>query len=204
MTNKIKSLATVASLITFAHAAQGSIVLAEYDFTGGSLAATTELYTGSAGSVSLGVVAADNTAGNLFISDESNVIQTNINVTGALFTFSYTVTGLEVGETLSLDSASIDYTNFGNTVRVDFTEGAFATENPATGDGTFTGNLTSVGLTNGDVATIRFGMRDNVGATTYTFDNLVLNGTVVPEPSSYALLVGLAGLGFAMVRRRRA
>jgi hypothetical protein len=33
-------------------------------------------------------------------------------------------------------------------------------------------------------------------------DNLQVNGSAIPEPSSYAALVGLAGLGFVAARRR--
>jgi hypothetical protein len=35
-----------------------------------------------------------------------------------------------------------------------------------------------------------------------TIDNLQVNGSAIPEPSSYAALVGLAGLGFVAARRR--
>lgn len=42
---------------------------------------------------------------------------------------------------------------------------------------------------------------DSVG--TVNFDNSQIGGSAVPEPSSFAALAGLAGLGFAASRRRR-
>ncbi|WP_345785454.1 PEP-CTERM sorting domain-containing protein [Thalassobacterium maritimum] len=41
----------------------------------------------------------------------------------------------------------------------------------------------------------------NIGASV-VLDNLTV--TTVPEPGTYALLAGLSGLTFAMLRRRRA
>jgi len=35
------------------------------------------------------------------------------------------------------------------------------------------------------------------------FDNVQVNGTAIPEASSFAALAGLAGLAFAGSRRRR-
>jgi hypothetical protein len=36
-----------------------------------------------------------------------------------------------------------------------------------------------------------------------TFDNFMISGTVVPEPSTYAAIFGVVALGFAAYRRRR-
>ncbi|MGJ8653766.1 MAG: PEP-CTERM sorting domain-containing protein [Opitutaceae bacterium] len=45
---------------------------------------------------------------------------------------------------------------------------------------------------------------NNGGASATRLDNIVLNGTVVPEPSTYALLAGCFALTSVMLRRRRA
>jgi hypothetical protein len=46
---------------------------------------------------------------------------------------------------------------------------------------------------------------DTLGGAAAVFDNVqVLGATAVPEPSSFAALAGLVGLGFAAMRRRRA
>ncbi|NDV63063.1 PEP-CTERM sorting domain-containing protein [Puniceicoccales bacterium CK1056] len=45
---------------------------------------------------------------------------------------------------------------------------------------------------------------DSSNNETITVDNLVITGAVVPEPSTYAALIGLLALGLVMVRRRKA
>ena len=50
------------------------------------------------------------------------------------------------------------------------------------------------------------GVRSIVLPATAFYDNLSISYTTssaIPEPSSYAALAGLAGLGLAVVRRRR-
>ncbi|MDI1247936.1 MAG: PEP-CTERM sorting domain-containing protein [Lacunisphaera sp.] len=48
-------------------------------------------------------------------------------------------------------------------------------------------------------------LRDTAGTHTYfTITNLSISAAAIPEPSTYAALAGLAGLGLAMLRRRRA
>jgi hypothetical protein len=50
----------------------------------------------------------------------------------------------------------------------------------------------------------RFYLQASIGQS-LTFDDIIVNGTVsaIPEPSSFAALAGLAGLGLAARRRRR-
>jgi hypothetical protein len=56
-------------------------------------------------------------------------------------------------------------------------------------------NITGWSIGGGDVGTTAFHM---------TFDNLALTASAVPEPSTYALLAGIACLGFIVIRRRLA
>jgi hypothetical protein len=42
----------------------------------------------------------------------------------------------------------------------------------------------------------------NAANDTYGFDNIQIVGTAIPEPSSFAAIAGLFGLGFAATRRR--
>ena len=222
MTNKISQLKKIACaagvvllLAGYAHAD----IVATYDFTGGSLAPTTELFAGTAGDIVLGDTTSAITADSMddFLTALSADVGTAIVDANNGLSFNYTVMGLAAGETLNLDSASIDYTGFVGSVRVGFNDaGTPPSVNPADGNGTFTTapditpdptpNLTSTGLVNGDVVNIRFGFRDNdAGGQTYTLDNLVLNGTVVtavPEPSS-SLVLFAAGFGMIGFRRRR-
>lgn len=179
-------------------------VLATFDFTTDSLAVTSELFSGSTGNITLG---------SQYSTDADSLLYTaDVNSSGFLgaatntFSFSYTVTGLAAGESLSLDSLDFDYTGFDGSVRVSATDtGTFVgDEDPASGDGSFssTSNLTSTGLVNGDTVTVEFGIRDAPGTDqTFTLDNFTLNGTIVPEPTS-SVLLGLGALGL-LARRKR-
>ena len=66
-------------------------------------------------------------------------------------------------------------------------------QNNGTGIVDFTGDIT---FTPGYTASVNF-------SGNASGDNLVLSVTAIPEPGSYALLAGLSGLVFVMVRRRR-
>jgi hypothetical protein len=53
--------------------------------------------------------------------------------------------------------------------------------------------------------TFRFYLRTDTISQSLVFDNIVVNGTLsaIPEPSSFALALGVAALGFAAGRKRR-
>lgn len=134
-------------------------------------------------------------------------IGTNSNIQTIKFT--YTVMGLGAGETLDIDSFTIDLKGTGNGATnyalndTDIDTRLTVSINPST----FT-NLsqpgTRSGLVNGNEFIVRFGLRDNqTGSAPYEIDNFVLDGTIiaVPEPSSAALL-GLGGLSLILRRRR--
>lgn len=48
----------------------------------------------------------------------------------------------------------------------------------------------------------RIGVRNAANTDAYGFDNLTVTSSPVPEPSSFALLAGLVGLGFTVLRRK--
>ncbi|MEJ6571448.1 MAG: PEP-CTERM sorting domain-containing protein [Akkermansiaceae bacterium] len=200
-TNKIVTSITIGlSAVSFSYGA----TLVTYDFS--SLSSKTELpqLLGSASNLRL-------TSAFTISSDVANstldLIGTASNPNRIQFT--YTVMGLGVGETLDIDSITIDLKGTGNGATnyvlndTDSDTRLAVSINPST----FT-NLsqpgTRSGLVNDDVFIVRFGLRDNQSGTNpYEIDNLTLNGTVnaVPEPSSAMLL----GFGFAglLIRRRR-
>lgn len=203
---KTTKFLAVASTLLCASQSASAVTLAIYGFDAGALSATNELFANSSGNLSLGTGwTPDITNGNISILATDVGTNTNLS-TASQISFVYTVTGLAAGETLSLDSATFDYTNFDGSARVDVVSGVpFLNETPANGDGSHTSPLTPTGLVNGDMATITFALRDGSSADglTYTLDNFELEGTItpVPEPSSAALL-GISGLALVLRRRR--
>jgi len=170
--------------LAFASSSQ-AMVLATFQFNKGSLNPTSEAFDGSTSAIKLGSnITVDTQNGTLSADPNTNYTSENNRVS-----FKYTVTGLKPGETLTLDSASLNYAGIGPSVRVDFVVGSTfnPSTDPADGSGTFTRALSASGLTNGQTVTIHFGIRDSATTTdTYTLDNLTLKGTVEPQPSSYA------------------
>ena len=211
----MKSISKYLSVFLMTSGLAQAATLATYGFDGGSLSVTSELYSGSSSdivfstgeygdpAVTAAAWSADVTNENISILGDD--VGTNVNLsTQSQFTFDYTVIGLLAGETLSIESISYDYTGFDGSVRVGASfGGSITTQNPTTGDSSHTTPLSRTGLVNGETVTIKFGLRDGSGGNgkTYTLDNLNLNGTVVPEPSSTALL-GLGGLALILRRRK--
>jgi hypothetical protein len=135
--------------------------------------------------------------------------------------FSFTVANLGAGETLSLTSFSYTYTVV---QPLNFQSGVYSslsgytglsnmlggTENTSTAQ-TFTpnidltGNSVFSGLTNGQTVEFRIYLKDgstNVSTRYHQLDNIVLNGTVIPEPASIGML-GLGALITLLIRRWR-
>jgi hypothetical protein len=199
-----------------ASVSQAAVVLSQFDFDEGSLVVSNELTAGSTGNVffdsdNLAIPetsswSANETTGRL--DQDSSIADTNINSDINKFSFIYTVTGLNEGETLDIEEISLSFTGTTNTVRFNyFVDGSTigSNLNPA-GSGTYVADISSiagtVGLENDDTITFSFSSRDN-GNASVSVDNLILSGTVVPEPGTYALIAGCFGLSFTMMRRRR-
>lgn len=148
--------------------------------------------------------------------------------------FSFTVQNLGVGETLSITSISGDFFgnihggtsgNSGHRIalfsdQVGYTDNGdrigdevWIDKNPATARpesisfdiSTITTSALS-NLSNDEVVEFRFYFSDSSSNSLVNsrLDNIKLNGTVIPEPGSYALLGGCLALAWVMVRRRRA
>ena len=139
-------------------------------------------------------------------------------------TFTVTPDGLAVGE--SFDFASVTFLSYAGSggsgsrapdewALFSSIDGFSAAENAiATGSTpttkTWTSNVVTLGNEFNNISTaIEFRIYI-YGATTsgntgsqVGYDKLVLNGAVVPEPSTYALLAGCFGLTWVMLRRRR-
>ncbi|MGJ8678358.1 MAG: PEP-CTERM sorting domain-containing protein [Akkermansiaceae bacterium] len=205
-------LYTLGACTLLAGAAQAA-TLATFDFTGGSLVATTQDF-GTSGDITLGAdYTADAVAGTVF--NTSAGFGTNTAVADQQALFLYTVSGLVGNERLTLDSITLTTAQTGgaNSFRIQaYAAGAAASlgVDPVVNTGSTdvfvfdqnTSNYTE--LQNGDSLLVGWGARDgNNPPTRVDYDNLILSGTitVVPEPSSSALL----GLGFAglLLRRKR-
>lgn len=95
-------------------------------------------------------------------------------------------------------SVTLDNSSFGNLIptSIDFVNGANVALSESI-DQTAAGFVVNIGAVSG--------VRSIVLPTTAFYDNLSITYTTsaIPEPSSYAALAGLAGLGLALGRRRR-
>jgi hypothetical protein len=63
--------------------------------------------------------------------------------------------------------------------------------------------LTDNVLANGESAAFRIQLPTGAGTTAFAIDNVAITGTVVPEPSTYALMAGALCLGLVLYRRQR-
>ena len=94
-------------------------------------------------------------------------------------------------------SVTLDNSTFGYNTSIDFVNGANVALSQVIDQAT-AGLVVNIGAVSG--------VRSIVLPATAFYDNLSISYTTssaIPEPSSYAALAGLAGLGLAVVRRRR-
>jgi hypothetical protein len=215
MKNTQKTSLLIASVIalTAATPALGAVIVS-YDLS--SVSPTTELpqLAGSAGNLVLG---SDWTLGSGVATSNASLIGTNSNIGAQTIRLTYTVIGLAAGESLGIDSVTIDLNadnQFGtqryvlndtNTdTRIPLPSGV---ESPDTLT-TLSQAGTSSGLMNGDLLTFRFSLRDGAGQTNaaeeFVVDNFTVNGTIVavPEPSG-AILLAMGAICTISRRTRR-
>ena len=189
--------------------------VASFNFTDGSLAATTQ-DIGTSGDIVLGAdYSIDAANGTFFNTNTGFGTATGAADQQALFT--YTVSGLAADERLTLDNITLNVIETGgaNSYRIQgYAAGQTASgnEDPPVTDIVvlpFTLNTSNyTNLENGAMLSVGFGARDgNNPPTRVDYDNLVLNGTIttvasIPEPSS-ACLLGLGAIALFTQRRKR-
>ncbi|MDB4406051.1 PEP-CTERM sorting domain-containing protein, partial [bacterium] len=185
-----------------------------YDLS--SASPTTELpqLAGSAGNLVLG---SDWTLGSGVATSNASLIGTNSNIGAQTIRFTYTVIGLAAGESLGIDSVTIDLNadNQFGTQRYVLNDTNTDTRIPLPSGVESSDTLTTLsqagtisGLMNGDLLTFRFSLRDGGGQTNaaeeFVVDNFTVNGTIaaVPEPSG-AILLAMGAICTISRRTRR-
>ena len=192
---KLKNLLLSAALLSAANAT----ILVTFDFTGGSVAASEVIGTASDFSSDLAGASAATEAFGFNEAQANDARVTN--------SFTYTVSGLATGETLNLTSIDYDYSGeYAWGTQINFNNTGWKDQQTDNFSISYSESLTDRGLSNGDMVTFSWehasASNFNDTARTQYLDNIVLNGTVVPEPTSLALL-GLGGLAL-VTRRKRA
>ena len=215
--------ATLAGLYTLVPA--HSAILARYEFASASPVATTSLAGVTAGNFGASITDTNqgfSAGGNVFLRS----LVTGADQTAALADdnyFSVTISATNPGETLNLTSLTLDYavqndnaSSFSGAVYLQSTVGGTGTGNPViAGTGTTdtqnssgfsfaqaTFDLSAAGFQGLTSITFQFRFSDTADVTgdLNRMDNVTINGSVVPEPSS-ALIGGLGVL--VLLRRRR-
>jgi hypothetical protein len=199
-------------------------VVAEFTFTGNSAASSDTSLNSTVSDWSLTNISGASIAGDLATIAAVNTTQSgDVDPAGTnpqWYSFTFTVTGLGAGETMDLTSITYKYTvvqplnmavglyssvdGFASTAaQLDGVDTGTDYTSPQTFNQTV--DLSSAGfqgLENEDVIEFRFYLADTSNGTTriHQLDDIVLNGSVVPEPATIGML-GLGTLITLLIRR---
>ena len=158
---------------------------------------TTDISTGVTGSVT------DNNTGNKNLSSEIRLSSTaTSNSSGVIVTDSvyFLVARLSKDGSATLASAYDRLELWVNPTSTSIGAATISSDAPI--GASFTGGIANFGLTT--LSTAADLQWDNLRVGTLRADVVDVYATSIPEPSSFAALAGLAGLGLAAARRRRA
>ncbi|WP_411826066.1 PEP-CTERM sorting domain-containing protein [Luteolibacter sp. AS25] len=226
----MKKITSLLAFSLFSVPLSHAAVLASYSFTGGSLAEDSgSIYASDATlpatSVTIDTVdpitmdVTSTTTTVQFVTNNDPAIGDIDTITSTYMPngdfysaaeFTYTVSDLASDAYLIIDSASINAISRpgGNGRRLSFAiseNGSNFNNLGGRGNSSIGVNLddsiSTTQFVNGDTFTIQLQVRDTVDNGTYILDDLTLNGTIIPEPSSVALL-GLGGAALLLRRRR--
>lgn len=232
----LSAFAAILSIGAFSSSASADVVIADYDFTGGSAASgDTDSFT-AAGDY-IGTVS-PNTSTYSGISSGSNnayffSFQTADSLSNAITANDYQSFTLDLestGATVSLDTLTFDQAWWNTDTTLDFGVsvliGTSAADFDEASDSIFDFTIDGAGYTNGANASVaqnvdlsgivalqnlssdvevRFYFYDNSSATdrTHRIDNITLTASsVIPEPSSVALVFACVSLGATACMRR--
>jgi hypothetical protein len=117
--------------------------------------------------------------------------------------FQFTLTPVG-GVTLDFTSLTFEERSGGATVSVATSLNSFTTVVGSTASsGSWAQDSIDLSSLSNSSTAVDFRLYFSGGSTTnFVIDDIQLNGAVVPEPSSYALLAGMLGLTWVMLRRR--
>ena len=220
----MKKIPTICALALSSATASHAALIAQYDFTAGSVSSSAVTTLGTAGDVTF--PPRDVSDGGdppvittvQFTAANDQAEGTNI-PTADFFValqFTFTVGGLAADELFQIDSfgAELTATPGGPGRRFNFlmsedggaTFATFGNQGARRGTGVFLEETVPASLTNsysnGDLLTFQLVVRDsNANNSDYGIDNINLSGSVIPEPSSAMLLGSLGAL--ALLRRRK-
>ena len=150
-------------------------------------------------------VGSDAAGDSLIFLNGANSINTKY-ITFSLSSLGYDTLSFSYGTRLSMTADEIwTYSTDGTTFNTLTTKSFTTTSGSFVSTVLDLSTLSSNALNNQSAFYLRMAFNSGAGSGSYAFDNFQLNGTAtaVPEPSTYALLGGVAALGLALGSRRK-